>query len=161
MRTYSQFRPTAHDSHIPLEGREDWIVVEVIRTRDSGCLEESNFNTALQRLGGESDTVEVHRFGHWGPGWYELIIVAPNSGAAKEAARIEQALKEYSILDEDDFSRLEMEESQEVWKHNFCTEDRIDFIRKHRHEFEFHSFADMMGCVRGKYYAGEPSTLLG
>lgn len=69
MRTYSSHRPTTFDSHIELEDREDWFLAPVSLTRDSGPLEESNFAVVLADLGGESDDVEVHRFGHWGPGW--------------------------------------------------------------------------------------------
>jgi hypothetical protein len=84
MQTYSQYRPTGFDSRgLGLPDRQDWLVLPVIQTRDSGPLEQSNFASALKAVGGESETVEVHRFGHWGPGWFEIIIVAPGSEAAR------------------------------------------------------------------------------
>ena len=159
MRTYSEHRPTAFDSHIEVEGRENWFVV-LGRNRDSDCLTESNFAVALKMLGGESDTVEVHRFGHWACGWYELILVQPGTDAEKTARQIRDDLDGYPVLDEDDFSRREQEAADEVWKTCMRVKDRIDFIRRYRSEFEFHSFADLLGCVRGKYYAGYASTLL-
>ena len=107
MKTYSGFRPTGFDSHITVEPRETWYVVPTPRNRDSDCLQESNFDAALKRLGGESETVEVHRFGHWTCGWFEIIIVAPSSDAYRLACEIEASLEDYPILDENDFSEKE------------------------------------------------------
>lgn len=110
LSTYSGHVPTVFDQHINLAGREDWLIVPVSRNRDSGLLDQSNFDMALQSLGGESDTVEVHRFGHWGPGWYEIIIVDPNDvKATKEADEIAAALADYPVLSDEDFSRREYE----------------------------------------------------
>jgi len=65
MQTYSQYAPTGFDrSRAFLSDRQAWLVVPVSRNRDSNTLAESNFDAALEMLGGESDTVEVHRFGH-------------------------------------------------------------------------------------------------
>ena len=75
------------------------------RNRDSDLLEESNFACALKELGGEGENVEVHRFGHWASGWFEILIVNPNTEAAKEALRLEEKLNNYPVLDEDDFSQ--------------------------------------------------------
>ncbi|MDM7992983.1 MAG: hypothetical protein QUS11_06675 [Candidatus Fermentibacter sp.] len=114
MTTYAEFRPTAYDQHIPLDDREDWIVVPVTHDRDSGPRAESNFASALDMLGGESDTVEVHRFGHWGPGWFEIILAHPSlSGKVEE---IESALANYPILDEMDLSERESEAEREAWE---------------------------------------------
>jgi hypothetical protein len=107
LSTYGGHRPTGFDSHLPLAGREDWLIVPVSRNRDSGMLDESNFEAALEILGGESDDVEVHRFGHWGPGWYEIIIVRPGSKAEKEAEEIEAALANYPVLNDEDHSQRE------------------------------------------------------
>lgn len=71
---YSDFRPTQFDRHIHLEGREDWFVAPVFLNRDSTAAQIRRFNSTVKRLGGESDTVEVHRFGHWANGWFELIL---------------------------------------------------------------------------------------
>lgn len=38
--------------------------------------------------------------------------------------------------------------------------ERVEYIRKHRSQFEFRDFADMLGCVRGKYFAGYASELI-
>jgi len=128
VRTYSQHTPTQFDHHLAIDTedgstREDWLLVPVSRTRDSGCFDESNFAAALDMLGGESDTVEVHRFGHWGPGWYEIIIAHPSRVADVEA--IAASLEGYPLLDDDDHSRREWEAQCEDWESYGCR----DFAR--------------------------------
>src|SRR5689334_6542750 len=92
-------------------------VVPVSRNRDTGPMDESNFETALARLGGESETVQIHRFGHWACGWYELLLVDPSDATARaEAERIARDLERYPLLDEDDASRREYEEMSECWE---------------------------------------------
>lgn len=54
----------------------------------------------------------------------------------------------------------ETEAAQEVWRTCYSDAERIDYIREHRSQFEFRSFADMLGCVRGRYFAGYASELL-
>lgn len=154
---YAEFRPTQFDCKgLNLGDRQDWVVVPHSRTRDSGPLAESNFAVALRELGGESETCEVHRFAHWGPGWFEIILVSPER--EEEADALECA--DYPVLDDSDFSEREQEAANETWRECFGTAERIEYIRKHRNQFEFRDFADMLGCVRGKYFAGHASELL-
>lgn len=116
METYGSFRPTQFDSHIELDRREHWLVLPVSRHRDSGCLDESNFHCALEALGGESRSVEVHRFGHWGHGWFEIILVSPtNKKLVAIAEDIERGLMDYPVLDDEDLSRRESEDADESW----------------------------------------------
>ena len=119
---YKDYKPTQFDHNIPLEDREEWLVVGVVRTRDSGPLDESNFHSALEILGGESETVEVHRFGHWGPGWFEIIIVDPTPEHEKAVEEIKSSLENYPILDESDLSERESEAEFEAWD-NFGASD--------------------------------------
>lgn len=85
-------------------------VVVIDRNRDSEVLAESNFSSALEMLGGESDTVEIHHFSHWGCGWFEFITVSPDDDKALlKAYEIKQALERYPILDESDYSEREYE----------------------------------------------------
>jgi len=96
-----------------LDDRQDWIVAPVMRTRDSVALETSNFRVVLEDLGGESDTVEVHRFSHWGPGWIEIILVHPDlEGKVEEW---ESALADYPVASDDDLSEEEHQEESESW----------------------------------------------
>lgn len=133
MQKYSEFRPTAFDCRgLGLPDNQDWLVLPCSRTRDSGELDQSNFDTALKMLGGESNTVQVCRFGHWGPGWFEIIIVKPGSVAETTANEIEASLADYPVLDETDFSNREWESYQEGWQ-NYA---RRDFIRGLSRKFE-------------------------
>jgi hypothetical protein len=113
---FSDFRPTSFDPKgIGVEpNRENWLVLPWSITRDSGPYTQSNFYSALEALGGESDTVEVHRFGHWGPGWFEIIIIHPSR--EDEAQELADAYDEYSVLDDDDLSRREMDAWGEAWE---------------------------------------------
>lgn len=79
--------------------------IGVAQTRDSDLLEVSNFEAALEMLGGESKHVEVIRDGHWGCGWVEHIRVskkAPNK-IIQKSADIIKSLKAYPVLDEDNY----------------------------------------------------------
>lgn len=72
------FAPGRYDTKgLALPHRQDWVVCPIMRTRDDGAEQEGLFASALERLGGESDTVEVHRFRHPGLVWFEVIIVHP------------------------------------------------------------------------------------
>lgn len=111
---YGDFSPTSFDhAGAFLPDRQDWFVAPVSRNRDSQSLAESNFAAALETLGGESETVEVHRFGHWGPGWFEIILVHPSRFA--DAQAIADRLEIYPILDEEDVSAREWEDYCESW----------------------------------------------
>ena len=50
----------------------DYYSAGVGQSRDSDCLEQSNFAVMLERLGGESETVIVVRESHWAVGWVEF-----------------------------------------------------------------------------------------
>jgi len=112
---YKDFAPTCFDSKGGfLPDRQDWFVAPVSRNRDDGePLTESNFETCLEILGGESETIEVHRFDHWGPGWFEIILVHPSKENALE--EIAASLKNYPVLDEEDYSQREYDAILEAW----------------------------------------------
>ncbi len=160
MITYREYAPTQFDSPgLALDDRQDWLVLPCGRNRDSDCLGESNFEAALAILGGEGEDTEVHRFGHWACGWLEIIIVRPGTAAETEANSIEDAMANYPILDEQDYSERENDAANMYWS-AMRTDERVQYIRDHRSQFEFHDFADMLGCARGKYFSGYPSELL-
>ena len=133
MQKYADWSPTACDPK-GLNGEandvSDWYVVPCIRTRDSRELEESNFTTALDLLGGEGQDVQVLRFGHWGPGWFEIILVRPDCTAYINAVDIENRLENYPVLDDEDYSRRELEAAAELWEQS-DTKDRIHYISRH------------------------------
>lgn len=133
MKTYKEFQPTMFDpkgSFLPDQG--DWLVIPVMRTRDSNCLSESNFEIALKMLGGEmEEAIEVHRFGHWGPGWFEIILVNPeNKEKLAVAEEVESSLENYPVLDDNDFSRKEVETAIDRWM-NCGRRERIEICKKY------------------------------
>lgn len=160
MQVYSEYAPTGFDSKgLGLEDRQDWIVV-CGKNRDSKLWEECNFDAAVSMLGGEGEDVEIHRFGHWACGWLEIVMVRPGTEAANQASKIEASLENYPLLDEDDYNERVFTEAQEVWKTCYNNEDRLAYIRKRRSDFEFSSFADLMGCVRGSFFCGDYVSLI-
>ncbi len=119
---YGDWSPTAFDSNIDID-RENWLVMPVMQTRDSCPLDQSNFAIFLKELGGESETVEVHRFGHWGPGWFEIIIVDPEDMSAMSIAyECAGALEYYPVLDDQDLSDRELALEVESWGNWACRE---------------------------------------
>ena len=130
------------------------------RNRESDCLEISNFRTALEKLGGESDTVFIVAENHCACGWVEWIAIhASDTAAITKAEAIQEKLESCPVLDEDDLCELEHETADEVWK-TLSDSERIEYVKKHRNQFEFSDFSDMLGCCRGKYFAGYASGLV-
>jgi hypothetical protein len=120
MQKFKDFQPTQFDSKGlgSDESNENWLVLPLSQNRDSGSLEKSNFETALELLGGESQNpnIEVHRFGHWGPGWFEIIIVNPNHPPTLEIAlEIEASLEQYPVLSDEDYSSKQLDDENEAW----------------------------------------------
>jgi hypothetical protein len=155
--------PSGWDSYSNYLGEipePEWLCV-LTRNRNSDCITESNWRCALKQLGGEGENVTIDRFGHWACGWWEALSVKAGSPEHRIAQEIKSSLSDYLVLDEDDFSQLEDEEAQKVWQDCYRDRDRIEYIREHRNQFEFHDFADLLGCARGKYFAGYASELLG
>ncbi len=135
--TYADYRPTAMDvAGLGLPDRAAWRVLPVMQTRDSGPLDRSNFRVMLaelSRLDPDGAHHETHRFGHWGPGWFEIILVSPDApeavrvAAGKAAARME----DYPILSEDDWSAMEYETATATWA-GFGLRDRIRACARYR-----------------------------
>ena len=166
MKTYGNWAPTPFDTkglHLTDgEDRDDWLVAPIILTRDSDALSRSNWRVvlaALQRAAGESEDIEVHRFGHWGCGWLEICLIRPGTTAQKEADRWKRKLEDYPIASEDDLSREEAEEADLTWKNCYDSLQRLEYIRTHQSDFYFHNWKDLLGCVRGKWFCGNASEM--
>jgi hypothetical protein len=131
MQKYSKFAPTVFDSPgLSLDDRQKWLVVPVIQTRDSGVLDRSNFRVALKMLGGEVEgIVEVHRFGHWGPGWFDIVIVNPDSDKVRIAENIECSLENYPVLCENDYSNEEWAACMDCWEH-MSIKERVELCKR-------------------------------
>jgi hypothetical protein len=94
----------------------DYFSSGVGRTRDSKPLEESNFRCMLRALGGESPTVIVVRESHWLCGWIEWIAIHESDETALQTAdKIAGELKDYPVIDEDDFSDVEYQQVVDWW----------------------------------------------
>lgn len=133
----------------------------VTRNRDSDILTESNFECALERLGGEAEgEVEIFRFGHWACGYWEALAVKQGTKQFSEAEKIEQELDNYPVLDEGDFFERERVEADRIWVDCYDFRERVKYIREHKSQFEFHDFSDLLACARGKYFAGYAGELI-
>jgi hypothetical protein len=144
------------------------------RNRDSDCLTNSNFDWALKTVQAvaskesvpgdpdESATVQVVSENHWAVGWVEWIAIHESDKAAlAEAERICERLENYPVLDEEDFYRRETEQADRIWADCYNSKERVEYIRNHRSQFEFRSFSDLIGCIRGHYFAGYANELIG
>jgi len=148
---------------------EGYYVAPVGRNRDSDCLTESNWGAQSRALAehkadvpGEDEVSPVAVCeNHWAVGWVEWVAIHESNEAALRAAdKLAERLENYPVLDEDDHSRRESEEAETVWRDCYRPADRIKYVREHSSQFEFHSFSDLLGCIRGKYFAGYASELL-
>jgi hypothetical protein len=143
----------------------NWAIVYT-SNRDSGALERSNARVIAAALAPFEDAVSCSH-GHWAVGHvdgYEICVYDARGNiteAFRAYAELALAIEEYPILDESDFSEEEETEANETWKHCYKPSTRLDYIREHREQFEFRSFADMLGSVRGNYFGGYASELIG
>jgi hypothetical protein len=91
--------------------------VLISQNRDSPPIDRANFDEALERLGGESETVKVIRSGHWAVGWVEVILIHESD---KEhigiGEKIQSELQDYPVLSEDRFSQYELDKVMGYWK---------------------------------------------
>ncbi len=162
MEPYKSFRPTSFDSSgLGLYDRQDWLVAPVSRTRDSGPLEQSNWEVVLKDLEqyDTAEDLEVHRFGHWGPGWFEIILIHPESRCARIAEQWEGALSDYPVACESDYSEKETEEAECIWRDCYNNNERIKYMRKNPDQFQGYTLTELMNCARGNYFLGWPSEL--
>lgn len=159
--TYENIKKWTRPDHYAGAEWPEYYSSGVGQSRDSDALERSNFVSMLKALGGESDTVIVVREGHWAVGWIEWIAIhESDEKALTEADEIMGALADYPVIDDSHWSETESEEANEVWANCYDDSERLEYIRKFRDQFEFHNYADLIGCARGKYFCGYASELL-
>jgi len=103
-------------------------------------------------LGGEGEHVEVHRFGHWGPGWIEIILVDPGHyHTLWTAGEIVCSLADYPVLDEEDWSEREFEAAGETWEQCFNDKERIEYLRSNGCQQV--EFSELRATIRGESLA--------
>lgn len=139
------------------------------RHRDSDALQRANFDAGLAAIGGdgkflpddETPAVNVVTENHWAVGWVQWIAIhEAEETALRIADDIAAKLEDYPVVNEELWSEYETAEANEVWANCYNIRERIAYIREHRSQFEFQSLADMLGCVRGQYFAGYASEIL-
>lgn len=112
MKPYKEWAPTANDARgLNLTELQHWLVAPCCLTRDSDALDRSNWitqNKAIEDF--PEEDWQIHRFGHWACGWFEILLVKPNSAACGIAEALEHRLEQYPLLNEDLCSQLEYEE---------------------------------------------------
>ena len=164
LQTYKTFRPTAFDSSgLDCRDQQDWFVAPCTVNRDSDALQRSNWEVMVKSLK-ETDPDEadweIHRFGHWANGWFEVVLLRPESAAHLDAESMAQALEDYPVLDEMHWSELEWDEAAEIWANFYSDTDRVDYLRSQGHCAE--TFADLIATARGNTLTAvdSPSELL-
>ena len=73
---------------------------------------------------------EIHRFGHWGPGWFEIMLVEPNEAGEKLVNDTIGALANYPVLDDELFSELENEAREADWN-DYGRQEFLAGLREH------------------------------
>ena len=134
MQSYASYRPTQFDAAGAfLPDRQDWLVLPCGTNRDADALTRANWESAVEMLGAvdpEGEDHEEHSFGHWGPGWFALILVRPGSKAAGVAEEIERAIENYPVLDDEKLSAIEWDDAERHWR-ALPIKDRIHEIGLH------------------------------
>jgi hypothetical protein len=77
----------------------------------------------------EGEDWEIHRFGHWGRGWFEIILIRPGTETARIAQELADSLEAYPILDESDWSETEHAMAEQGWEDWQRGEVRMDLER--------------------------------
>ncbi len=128
---YRDFQPTGFDPKgLGLEEQQDWLVAPVSRNRDSGPLDRANFDTLEQSAEAGEVQHEIHRFGHWANGWFELLLVHPDH--AQWVEEWEGALSEYPCADDMRYSEYEYEEALGCWSRCLSLRDRVEACKRFR-----------------------------
>ena len=136
MKTVKEFAPTQFDHSLgafsAFADKLDWLVCPASQTRDSGLLARCNFeaqSAELSREDPDGNDHETHRIGHWGPGWYEIVIVRPDTKAHRAAVEIEGALSTYPVLDDFAYSEAQFNARAESWA-GMSVRDRYELIKR-------------------------------
>lgn len=102
LTTYANWAPTRWDTKgLNLEDRQNWLVSPISKSRDSEAIEECNFDVMCDMLSAHDESdYEIHKFGHWACGFFEIAIVRPGSSAAEVLGEVKCKLENYPILNE-------------------------------------------------------------
>jgi len=113
---YKHFKPTGFDGHLHLEDREHWIVAPVSINRDTEDAETlSNWQALQNQLDQHEIDYEVHRFGHWANGWFEIILVEPSEKSEQTLEEVEGVLSESLVIDSALYDEVTAQLELEDW----------------------------------------------
>lgn len=114
MKKYKNWSPTIYDTKgLILKEKQEWFVAPVIKTRDASNLEKCNYEylyDKLEEIDPDQETWEDFNFNHWACGWFDIIIVKPETEAFLICEEIESILEDDMCLDHDRLSELDEEE---------------------------------------------------
>lgn len=146
MQVYKEFQPTKFDARGLMgdeAGISNWLVAPTLINRDTpdGSIERSNWETIVIALKAIEPTEatedrslvgnwQIHRFNHWGNGWFEIIVVRPNSDCATICGEFESSLADYPILDEEDYSQRQWDAAAAMWG-QMDLREKIGVIKSH------------------------------
>ena len=112
--------------------------VSLGQSRDSNILDRSNFDNALEELGGETDTVVIVRDKHWAVGWIEWIAIhETDNKAISIGVDIEKRLVDYPVLNEKEYSDREHDAIIDTWLNTYSLQDRINLCKKYEESIFF------------------------
>lgn len=132
LETYDGFKPTGFDSHICSE-LDSFYIAPVSISRDASTLAQCNWDVVTEDILNRArhDETEIHRFGHWGCGWFEMLLIHPSDiDALKCADEWACSLEQYPIADEDKLSEREYEAACDYWE-RMSLSDRIDVCNRY------------------------------
>jgi len=121
LQKYRDFQPTGLDEKgLNLPDQQDWLVSPVLITRDTPTHDYTLSNwhviqTELARLDPDHTDHEACSFNHWGPGWFEILIVKPESPSHTYLEETAKELDAYPILDEADYQAREHAAACDDW----------------------------------------------
>ena len=121
LERWSSDGPTAFDTAANYGGEDmgGTYVAPVSISRDTAdALTLSNWRVVTAELEPlcKHDESGIHRFGHWGCGWYELLLIHESDTKALKAADAWAAsLADYCVADESDLIEAEHEAECEAW----------------------------------------------
>lgn len=134
------------------ESWTDYYGSGVGQSRDSSCLEQSNFAEMLSALRRVSDTVQVVHESHWAVGWIKWIAIhESDEKALREADRLMGRLENYPALNEDDWTQREWDAACDYWEQCGWRER----VRMLRDKCRVNGFRDLMAAVRGSWSAAD------
>ncbi len=126
----SEFRPTQLDAAgLFRKDKHNWLVCDISVNRDSNVLAQANWKALSKILAKFNGDYEVLRFGHWACGWFEIVVIKPDSKCQEEVEKIEKAISDYPVICDITYSQMESEEISSIWS-GLSISERINLCNK-------------------------------